>query len=211
MTDDHSESLGLTIADHGRAMQAILAKPLNLLARLDKEEGPHPSEEQVLDAATRVQAFDAETKARMKKMRALYPDLFVGKRLLEPDFFEPIGELEERFADKSIAETVSIVTQTAAEENGSVPLATIYDLAARLLADGAKGIYSAQSSAAELLRHAGGAEPIFRAAAIGALSGGASAFTRMGETPEITEAGASAGAVATATQAFVDGLVRADL
>lgn len=165
----------------------------------------------MLDAASKVATFDAETRTRLRKMRALYPDLAIGKRLLPSDFFEPIRELEEALDGKSIEETISIVTQTAAEENGSVPLATVYDLSARLLADAAGGIYAPDALEAELLKSYDATMPMFRAAVNGALTGGASAYSGMGETAEIAEAGAVAGAAGSSASAFVDALLSAEV
>jgi hypothetical protein len=144
-----------TASDHTRLMKAVLEHPLHVIKYLSVPSGQSPSRLEVIDAALKVESFDAATKARLEAAREAYL-LFEEEQAKDPaTFTEHRDRMRAALEGKSIAEMITAIDYMLAQEgHGDNRWSAGLEFAKAILVDGADSIYSPDFPAYELMETA---------------------------------------------------------
>ncbi len=210
----------LVVNDHTIIMRAIMEHPIQVIRYLPSQykskTGPRPSGTEVLQAALQVNQIDSYTKARIRAVLDILPQIEEGHAALPQSVKESVDNLRQQLANKTLGEQRGMLRDAGLrsryrEHRG---ITEGMEIAARFLEDGQDSIYSPDHSFYKLL---GEGQGLSRAAArdvisdigsfdtIGATAGGAigSAAGGIGAAPGAVAAGAGASVGAAVGHALV--------
>ncbi len=138
----------ITAADHTKAMQAVMQFPLHIVRNLATPKGRLPSDEEVIEAALQVRAFDPEVHEIFQRIYDLLPSIAAAKANATPETLATVEQFELDIQNKTLDEVITVVQDTRAK---APELAENLTFVEQMYKHGADTIYSPTYPPAEFL------------------------------------------------------------
>lgn len=204
-----------TIEDHTLIMHSVMNHPFQILRALQYRPGDDkPSGGEVLDAALSVDQVDEFTKARIKTVLEILPEVEKATEAMPKTSRRRVDDLGRKLAGQPVEAQVRALRDPALQEGlASEGLAVGMEVAARLLEDGAGSIYSPDFGFYHLIADGTSAsarkdtvDTIKDIDYLGGVAGGAAGAAGVVTIPAGVAVGAAAASAGAAVAAVIDWL-----